>query len=93
MIPNIGKTDEMYLSLFEMVTDNGMKNQCAKISEWIKQHYNVDQTGFLIQDDGSSPSYFSTETTAIDIAKNIEEIFQKAPISEAATQSQPIVIY
>jgi len=73
MIHEILRKDEMNLNWLEMITSNNVSEQCAKITNWLKQHYHMDGIGFFLQDIQFTRTYFYTEDLSEDIVQGLEE--------------------
>ncbi len=75
MIEKDRRKDLMNLSLLEMITTHDVKEQCAKITEWLKQYYHVDGIGFLFQKNGTTRAYYFAESVPMNIVQGLEETF------------------
>lgn len=83
MIKDAGKIDEMNLSLLEIVATQDPKEHCEKIADWLKQHYHVDEAGFLVKDNRSIQPYFFTESITKDIVQDLVETLPRAHLEKA----------
>jgi hypothetical protein len=62
------------LSLLEMITTHDIDGQCRKITSWLKQHYDFQGIGFLLQDSTLSRPHLYADNVSEDILKGLNEI-------------------
>jgi hypothetical protein len=62
------------LSLLEMITAHDVDGQCRQITGWLKQHYDFQGIGFLLQDSTLSRPHLYADNVSEDILKGLNEI-------------------
>ena len=62
------------LSLLEMITTHDIDGQCRKITSWLKQRYDFQGIGFLLQDSTLSRPHLYADNVSEDILKGLNEI-------------------
>jgi putative methionine-R-sulfoxide reductase with GAF domain len=69
--------EDMNLSLVKMISTNGIEAQCANITNWLNQHYQLDGIGFFLKEAKSTQTHFFTETVPKDVVHNLENMLLK----------------
>jgi hypothetical protein len=62
------------LSLLEMIMTHDIDGQCRKITSWLKQHYDFQGIGFLLQDSTLSRPHLYADNVSEGILKGLNEI-------------------
>jgi hypothetical protein len=78
------KKNEMDLNLIQMIGTRSVEEQCAKITNWLKEQYPLDGIGFFLKEPGTTRSHFFTETIPINMVQNLQEILVSVNQTEAA---------
>jgi len=76
--------NDVNMSLVQMISTRNMEEQCAKISKWLKQYYNLDVIGFFLKEPHTTRAHFFTETAHMKIVHNLEDMFLKLHQAEEA---------
>ncbi|MGD9384538.1 MAG: hypothetical protein PVH55_10855, partial [Desulfobacterales bacterium] len=76
MRKDITKND-VNMNLVQMIATRNLEEQCSKISEWLKHHYNLDVTGFFLKEPGKIRSHFFIETAPQNIAQDLQEMLHR----------------
>jgi len=77
------RSDEINLSLAEMITAGNLEEQCFRISNWLKAHYPLDGIGFFLKEPETTRAHFFTETIPKNIVHNLEEMLVSVNHSES----------
>jgi putative methionine-R-sulfoxide reductase with GAF domain len=67
-----------------MISTNGIEEQCANITNWLKQQYPLDGIGFFLKDVESTQAHFFTETVPKNVVHNLEDMLLKINQTEEA---------
>jgi len=65
------------MSLVKMVESRNVEEQCSVITDWLKQHYNLDVIGFFFKEPNATRSHFFTENVPMNIVHSLEDMFLK----------------
>jgi len=77
-------TDEINLSLPEMIPAGNLEEQCVKISNWLKGHYPFNGIGFFLKEHDTTRAHFFTETIPANIINKLEEMLLRIGQTEEA---------
>jgi len=73
MRKDITKND-VNMNFVQMIATRNVEEQCSKISEWLRHHYNLDVTGFFLKEPVRIRSHFFIETAPKNIAQDLQEM-------------------
>ena len=77
-------TDEINLSLAEMIPAGNLEEQCVKISNWLKGHYPLNGIGFFLKEHNTTRAHFFIETIPANIINKLEEMLLRISQTEEA---------
>ena len=69
--------NDVNMSLVQMVESRNVEEQCSVITDWLKQHYNLDVIGFFFKEPNATRSHFFTENVPMNIVHSLEDMFLK----------------
>jgi transcriptional regulator with GAF, ATPase, and Fis domain len=72
------------ISLVQMISTQSIEEQCAKITKWLKQHYNLDVIGFFLKEHHATRAHFFTENAPMKIVHGLEDMLLKLHQAEEA---------
>jgi len=74
--------NDVNMNLIQMISTRSMEDQCAKIAEWLKKHYDLYVIGFFLKGPHTTRAHFFTETAPIKIVHSLEDMLLKLHQSE-----------
>ena len=74
--------NDVNMNLIQMISTRSIEDQCAKISEWLKKHYNLYMIGFFLKGPHTTRAHFFTETAPMKIVHSLEDMLLKLHQSE-----------
>lgn len=81
------KKDDVNMSLVKMIATRNIEELCSIITDWLKQHYNLDVVGFFLKEPYSTLSHLFTENVPMKIIHSLEDMFLKLHQKEETQNS------